>query len=187
MVDGQGEDTIGRRLLHEGRLDLHQAKEVDMLNDLAIHLSGLKSELAGEWVNKNSGYDASLAQILQMSVEGARYWDAVWNGFPIEFKKGQSIWLDLVRYAEVQLGVDQQAQTETATLFFLPNRGRPRHRIDEIVCVKTSDLVRFLGLTTQEAQFLVQLSASMKAARRSLNAQASLKVAEAKSIATFVI
>jgi hypothetical protein len=153
--------------------------------DLEAHLRRMKPTLAGAWVNANSGYEGALSALLEMTEERSRYWDARWRGRALEFKKGHSIWLDLVRYAEVQLGSNAQAREETATLFFLPDK--PRQRIKEVVCVETRALIRHLGITTQEAVFLGELAARMKGAGRNLNAQASLRVPEARKIAAFFV
>jgi hypothetical protein len=60
-------------------------------------------DLNGEFVSKNSGYDGDICNIIQEFTETTtRYWDCIWESenLYIEFKKGKSIWLDLVRYSE---------------------------------------------------------------------------------------
>ena len=157
-----------------------------MLTNLKAHLQRRKPKLTGDWVDRNSGYDADLAALLDMEQATGRYCDAQWREHSLEFKKGRSVWLDLVRYAEVQLGVEG-ARVKTATLFFIPNKEKPRERIDEIICVETHRLIQHLAITPQEAASLTKLAGRMKQSGRTLNAQASFKLAEARSIATFII
>lgn len=157
------------------------------LGELKAHLFAAKPRLAGDWVNKNSGYEEELAALLDAVPDTSRYWDANWRTLPLEFKKGRSIWLDLVRYSEIQIKTDAESSRDTVTLFFLPNKGPYRDRIHEIVCVETSQLVTHLAMTNEEAKFLIGLSSKLRSSKHSLNAQASLSVRVAKEIASFVV
>jgi len=74
-----------------------------MLNQLEQHLIENKNKLMGEWIKNNSSYDGYICDILNMTEDTVRYWDAIWNNQYIEFKKGNSIWLDIVRYSEILL------------------------------------------------------------------------------------
>jgi len=76
-----------------------------MNNNIEQHLKDHKKYLTGDWVDKNSGYDGAICQTLGMNPQKSRYWDAEWQGMLLEFKKGKSIWLDLVRYSEILLRV----------------------------------------------------------------------------------
>src|SRR5437870_6280971 len=82
------------------------------------------SRLAGPWVQRPNWYEADVCRALLMSQEKTRYWDARWNGHLLEFKKGRSIWLDLVRYSEILLRCNENACKEVYSLFFLPDDQR---------------------------------------------------------------
>lgn len=152
-----------------------------MLADLKLHLTTLLASLHGPWVNRNSGYEHELCSALQFAAEPKRrYWDASWNGYLLEFKKGTSIWLDLVRYSEIHLKVSEDASRETLTLFFIPKQTA----IGRVICVRTCNLVAKLGLDDKAARFLIALKDQVP---RSLNAQASLTVSDVVAISTFVI
>lgn len=153
-----------------------------MYPDLKQHLATRMGALAGQWVESKSGYEAGLCAALGFSPETKkRYWDASWNGYRIEFKKGTSIWLDLVRYSEIHLKVSGDASFETLTLFFIPNS---HAAIGKVICVRTCDLISKLGLDDEAARFLIALQSRVP---RSLNAQASLTVNDVTAIATFVV
>jgi len=117
-----------------------------------------------------------------MTEDTVIYWDAIWNEQYIEFKKGNSIWLDLVRYSEILLKSNDDASKETITLFFIPNK--LRDTIEEIICVKTKDLIKFINLNQDGAKQLITLNDKVP---RSLNAQASLTKKDIRGIATFIV
>ena len=100
----------------------------------------------------------------------------------LEFKKGKSIWLDLVRYSEILLRVTTEASRPTITLFFVP--GPYRYEIEEIVVVETNHLIEKLKLNEEIASSLVALN---KHVPRQLNAQASLTLADIREIAQAII
>ena len=66
------------------------------MQDLVKHLSSNKALLTGEWLKKNSNYEKDICTILGMEEDTKRYWDAIWKQYYIEFKKGRSIWIDMV-------------------------------------------------------------------------------------------
>jgi len=140
-----------------------------MNNSIEQHLKDHKKDLNGEWVGKNSGYDGAICEVLGMTPRKSRYWDAEWQGMLLEFKKGKSIWLDLVRYSEILLRVTTEASKPTITLFFVPDPYR--YEIEEIVVVETNHLIEKLKLNEEIAGSLVALN---KHVPRQLNAQASL-------------
>jgi hypothetical protein len=113
-----------------------------------------------------------------MAPAASRYWDATWEGQRIEFKKGRSIWLDLVRYSEQLLGTVDAAREDVVTFSFIPDRRRTR--VERILCCDTEALLRKLGLTTDEANALLALCARVP---RQLNSQASLTVGDIEAIA----
>jgi len=154
-----------------------------MLNQLKEHLEKNKNRLIGKWIKKNNSYEEDICKILNMEKKTVRYWDAVWNNLYIEFKKGNSIWLDLVRYSEIVLKANKDAEQETITLFFIPNR--EKNKIKEIICVKTEDLINFIKLNETIAKQLIDLNNLVP---RSLNAQASLTKNDIRhNIATFCV
>ena len=153
-----------------------------MIPSLEKHLVKCKHLLTGEWIKNNSSYDGDICNLLQMEEDAVRYWDAIWNGLHIEFKKGNSIWLDLVRYSEILTKSNDDAEKVTFTLFFIPNK--ERDEIIEVIGVKTTDIISKIGLTETYAKELLLLN---KAVPRSLNAQASLTKNDVKGISTFII
>lgn len=153
-----------------------------MLDDLKQHLQSQLPRLRGEWLHSNSGYEDDICQVLGMQSSKCRYWDATWHNYRIEFKKGRSIWLDLVRYSEISLKLNEDACRETICLFFVPNK--ERSRIEEVICVETNALIKAVGLNQTQAESLMQL---MEAVPRSLNAQASLTVNDIKKIKAFSV
>jgi hypothetical protein len=153
-----------------------------MFHELEQHLQTRFPLLKGDWLHRHSDYEDAICEILTMKSSKCRYWDAEWNNYYIEFKKGRSIWLDLVRYSEILQGLEENARKETICLFFIPNK--ERSCIEEIICVKTSDLITEVKLDSPRAESLMQLK---KALPRSLNAQASLTVNDVRKIKTFTI
>ena len=86
-----------------------------------IHnLISTKHLLTGEWVSKNCNYEKDVCNVLGMQCEMTRYWDGTYGRNPIhiEIKKGCSIWLDEVRYAEHKLNDPNQ---HLLTMFLIPN------------------------------------------------------------------
>ena len=77
--------------------------------DLRIHLSERYSHLQGDWVAERKPYEGAICLALGMEEQAGPYWDARWGTYLIEFKKGRSIWIDLVRYAEVLLRANDDA------------------------------------------------------------------------------
>ena len=152
------------------------------IKNLEKHLIGHKENLIGDWIKNNSSYDGDICKILSMKEDTVRYWDARWFETYIEFKKGKSIWLDLVRYSEILLKVNSDASKETFSLFFIPNDFRDK--INEIIGVKTNNIIKKIGLSENVANQLIDLK---KIVPRSLNAQASLTVKDIKTISDFIV
>ena len=153
-----------------------------MISKLKELLTEKISFLKGEWIKNNSSYDGDICQILEMKEDTVRYWDANWKGLNIEFKKGNSIWLDLVRYSEIVLKSNINSQKETFTLFFIPNDNKTE--ILEIIGVHTKDLITKVNLSSEIAKQLVALHSKVP---RSLNAQTSLTKNDVRKIATFIV
>ncbi|MBT7189664.1 MAG: hypothetical protein HN916_05690 [Anaerolineae bacterium] len=153
-----------------------------LIIELEKHLEKKLHQLKGSWVKKNSHYDGSICQVLDMQEDTNRYWDASWKNMHIEFKKGNSIWLDLIRYGEILLGVNEQATKETFSLFFIPNKDKTL--IVEIMGVETKKIITKLGITKEISKSLIALKNNLP---RSLNAQASLTKKDIREIADFVL
>jgi hypothetical protein len=149
-----------------------------MYDQLKKHLEAHKGRLRGDWIGKRSSYDIYICAILEMKGIESRYWDGEWNGLLLEFKKGRSIWVDLVRYSEILLGSAPKEAIETLTLFFIP--AGSKDRIEEIIAVETKALIEKFALTADSARALVQLN---KQVPRQLNAQASLTVKDIRGVA----
>lgn len=160
-----------------------------MENNKIIKLENLLKKhitlLNGDFVSKNSGYDGDICKIINgFDKATARYWDCFWKeeSLYIEFKKGRSIWLDLVRYSEIILGKNDESNTQTFTLFFIPDTNR--YKIIEIIGLETKKLIEKISLGRKDAVQLLDLN---KTVPRSFNAQASLTVKDIKDISDFII
>lgn len=159
--------------------------EINKILKLENLLRQYIGKLNGLFVSKNSGYDGDICKIIQNFTEKTtRYWDCIWKDedLRIEFKKGKSIWLDLVRYSETILETNSDAKINTFTLFFVPDSAR--HEIIEIIGIETYKIIDKINLNKQDAIQLLYLN---KTVPRSFNAQASLTVKDIKNIANFVI
>lgn len=159
--------------------------EVDKIKKLENLLKFNINSLNGFFVSKNSGYDGDICQIIEGFKEvTTRYWDCEWSqeNIYIEFKKGKSIWLDLVRYSEILLKINNDAKINTLTLFFIPNNNRDE--IDEIIGVETNEIINKINLDEKSALQLLDLNKNVP---RSLNAQASLTVKDIRDISSFIV
>ena len=153
-----------------------------MISELQSYLQANIHNLRGAWVQKKSAYEADICRALLMEKEAGRYWDAKWNGYLLEFKKGTSIWLDLVRYSEVLLRVNENACREVLSLFFIPDKRK--EQIAEIICVESCAIIENLKLSEEYARMLIQLNDRVP---RSLNAQASLTVNDLRRLEKFSV
>ncbi len=153
-----------------------------MYQDLQEHLKNRRTLLHGAWIKENNSYEGDLCKLLEFTQEKNRYWDAAWGNYRIELKKGASIWLDLVRYSEMLLKINEQAKTDTISLFFFPNKSKDA--ISTVACVSTPKIIEILCLDGNTASFLIALN---KRLPRQLNAQASLTPSDIKRIAAFTV
>jgi hypothetical protein len=168
----------GRKATPFGR----PTKVILVYEDLKNHLLSFMFTLEGDWVQKKDQYEQFICDALLMQVDQGRYWDARWGNYVIEFKKGKSIWLDLVRYSEILLNHNESADIPVVNLFFIPNKEKTF--IEEIICVETNKIISFLNLNIVFAQQLIELNSKVP---RSLNAQASLTVRDLRNISEFII
>ena len=153
-----------------------------MIERIQQHVEKHMDNLEGPWVLKSSGYEAEICDILGMIGERSTYWDAMWDTYRFEFKKGRGFWLDLTRYSKVLLKCDEAACQEATTLFFVPNPDR--NYIQEVIGAETPALLKFLKLRKSDARSLIKLKSRLP---RSFNAQARLSVTDVKKIATFIV
>lgn len=138
-----------------------------------------KHLLTGEWVKRNSHYEQAVCDILGFQCETTRHWDCIWNEFKIELKKGKSIWLDEVRYAEMK----QNACEDVWTMFLIPDKDRTK--IETIYIVDLQTMYDFLQMNNTEwCELLLQRNKTVK---HSLNCQQSMYVSDLKRIATYII
>lgn len=153
-----------------------------MLKKLEEHLKLHKQHLAGTWVKKNSSYEKDICDILSMQTDKCRYWDATWNQQYLEFKKGNNIWIDLVRYSEIFLKTNDDTLKETWTLFFIPND--TKDKIEKIVCIDTKKLIKYFKINKVSAKSILSLE---EKAPRTLNVQANLMKSDLFKIANFAV
>ena len=139
-------------------------------------------DLKGDYIKKNSNYEEELSNRLWFKSDKWRYWDADFHWLKIEFKKWKSIWLDLVRYAEIFLEVNDESKEKTITLFFIPDKNK--NDIVEIIWIFTAKIIAKLSIDKNIANNLMILKERVP---RSLNAQASLTLKDIREISDFTI
>ncbi|MBT4206922.1 hypothetical protein HOE22_01115 [Candidatus Woesearchaeota archaeon] len=154
----------------------------DEMKALELLLEKNKTKLSGDWVSSNTNYEDDFCKILGMDTDTKRYWDVKWEDKFIELKKGNSRWLDLVRYSEIFFKVNEDASKKTITLFLIPNKDK--NIIKEIICVDTDKILKYYKLTKEKAKWLIELKADIPG---SFNAQASLGITDLRQMANFII
>ena len=87
-----------------------------------------------------------------------------------------------MRYSEIFLKHTNTSQTDTYTLFFVPNDSRTE--IIEIIGVNTCNLLIASNLNVEDAKYLLELNNKVP---RSLNAQASFTLKDVRQISDFII
>jgi|TARA_B100001105_G_C22085618_1_gene312752 hypothetical protein len=152
------------------------------MKSLELLLEKNKTKLSGDWVSSNTNYEEDFCKILGMNVDTKRYWDAKWEDTFIELKKGDSRWLDLVRFGEIFFKVDEDASQKTITLFLIPDRDK--NIIKEIICVDTDRILKYYNLTKEEYRVLINIKNKIPG---SLNTQASLGITDLRQMANFII
>jgi len=152
------------------------------VEEIKIILKKNKQKLYWDFVKNNSSYDWAICDILWIDEDTWRYWDAKIKWLKIEFKKGKSIWLDLIRYSEIFLWINLDSREKTITLFFIPDKNRTH--IVEIIWITTDKIIEKLWLNIEKSKILIKLNKEMP---RSLNAQASLTIKDIKTFADFII
>lgn len=154
----------------------------DEMKSLELLLVEKKDQLCGKWVGVKDSYEDAVCKILGMNIDTKRYWDAKWDDTFIELKKGNSRWLDLVRYSEIFLKVNEDASQKTITLFLIPDKDK--NKIKEIICVDTDKILKYYKLTKEKANWLIEIKVDIPG---SFNAQASLGITDLREMANFII
>jgi hypothetical protein len=154
------------------------------IQKLKVLLKEHIATLEGAFVNKNAGYEIAICKNFGFKEQTNRYWDCLYEeeNLFIEFKKGTSIWLDLVRYSEILLKKNYDAKLDTFTLFFIPDNNR--YSITTIIGIETSKIIEKVKLNKESAENLLTLKDVVP---RSLNAQASLTVKDIREIKDFIV
>jgi len=164
-------------------------KRTMAIQDLIFHLQNFRTRLRSHqprathlWLRKNCGYERDLCLELQLHCECKRYWDCRYGDIYLEIKKGRSIWLNEIRYAEILLQTNAESKISTWTMFIIPDKDR--EQIETIYVVDTTKLVLFLKLNTEWAE---QLLVRAKDVSRSLNCQQSMTPCDVRQLANYVI
>lgn len=160
------------------------------IHELNTYLQTKIKDLSGAWINKNSGYEQSVCDKLGFTCQTSRYWDCIYNGLYIEIKKGKSIWLDEIRYAEqllYQISTSDSSPSDikfqkTITIFLIPNKDKSL--ITNIYVIDTEKLIKFMNITPEWATTLL---ARRKDIKRCLNCQQSMTVKDLAQIADYVV
>jgi len=153
-----------------------------MYEKLREHLHTFKADLKGYWILDYSPYKENVCRILKMRCRKSGYWDAEWEGLFLEFEKGRSIRLDLIRYSRALLKLEPDSSLSALTAFFIPTQRR--ERIEQIIVVDTRRLLRKLNLKEDIAKGLIALN---KRIDGKLNAQASLSLKDVKEISLWTV
>jgi hypothetical protein len=155
------------------------------MEELNYFIQEKKKDLNGKWISKNSGYEKEACINFGFNCEMKRYWDCEYNGLYIEIKKGNSIWLDEVRYCELFMRdkIDnEECKKETITIFLIPSKDK--ERIENIIIIDTQKLIQFLNINIEWAQRLLIRKNEIA---RSLNCQQSMTIKDLKLIADYII
>ena len=167
-----------RTQVRNGRLI--DSSHMTRLEDLAKHLKSNMSRLGGDWVTRNSGYEAKFAEIVGAHQIDGKLWDCTWGELCIEVKKCKwHSWINLVPYAELVSSKD--AEMGNLVTLFLFHRGKEQ-RIASFSLMTTSKLVGLLGLTKYNAPAVTKLN---KEFGEGLNIQFRLGAAAIREKADF--
>lgn len=147
-------------------------------------LQAKKHLLTGDFILKKNSYEKQFCNIMGwkyvVKKPNARYYDCTNHFSLIELKKGQGImWFDMVRYAEIYLGIGKQ---HTVTVYIDYNKKKAK--INEIYIIPTSRLIHFLKIDKERAEKCIEF---YKEVPRGLNMQASAYKKDLKAIASKVI
>ena len=155
------------------------------METLYEHLKIKIHTLNGEWISKNSSYEEGACLQLGFICDKKRYWDCLFNDMCVEIKKGQSIWLDEVRYSEIIMcdTIDNaDCKKDTITIFIIPTKNKSA--IEKIYIIDTKKLIQFLKITPEWAQCLLS---RYKHITRKLNCQHSMTIKDLRTIADYEV
>ena len=144
-------------------------------------LSSNIGDMEGDWVVPKNAYEKQFCDLLGWECVNNRYYDAITpSGKYIEIKKGQgSMWYDMVRYAEIFLGIGEQ---NTVTVFL--RWSKKKKRVTEIYIIDTVAILNFLKMDSAKAHTCILYKND---APRGLNMLASMTALDMKKVALKVI
>lgn len=151
------------------------------MDEIILHLQENIGNLEGEWIRKNSGYEDDFCKRIGFKCETSRYWDAKFKNNHIEVKKGFSIWLDEVRYAELFLGdtnINSNSNVKTYTIFLIPNKSKSK--IERIYFINTDKIIKYLKITEEWSKLIISRKNEVN---RTLNCQQSMTISDLMKIA----
>lgn len=151
------------------------------MEEIVSHLQENIGLLQGDWIRRKSGYENDFCRNIGFTCETCRYWDSKFNNLHIEIKKGFSIWLDEIRYAELLLGdtdINSSCNVKTFTIFLIPNKEKTR--IKKIYLIDTDKIIEYLMLDEEWSKLII---ARKNTVNRSLNCQQSMTIRDLEKIA----
>lgn len=150
------------------------------LQSIAVKCAEKIDEMSGSWVIPKNGYEKSFCTLLGWDCVSGRWSDAKNTNTPIEIKKGQdTMWFDMVRYAEIYTG---QGLQQTVTVFFRYDKKQAYVR--EIYIIDTKQLLLFLKLDVESSEFCIEMH---QKACRNLNIQASATSKDMRKMASIIV
>lgn len=155
------------------------------MDEIILHLQENIGNLEGEWIRKNSGYEDDFCKRIGFKCETSRYWDAKFKNNHIEVKKGFSIWLDEVRYAELFLGdtnINSNSNVKTYTIFLIPNKSKSK--IERIYFIDTDKIIKYLKINEEWSKLIISRKNEVN---RTLNCQQSMTISDLMKIADYCI
>ena len=151
------------------------------MTKIASELRNASTKMIGKWIGKKNSYEKECCQILGWTAQDARYHDAYNGTSYIEIKKGQSsMWFNMVRYAEIFLGIGKQS---TVTVHFKWTQ-KPETKIVEVYIIDTKQVIKFLKMTKEKALIIIKLNNGVE---RQLCMQASATNKDLKKMASHII
>jgi len=165
-------------VFHDAETYSNNVQRKNRMDNLYHVLETKISEMEGDWVVPKNAYESSFCNLLGWQCVNHRYYDAITtDGLKVELKKGQgSMWYDMVRYAEIFLGVGDQ---ETITVFLRWNK--KKKKVTEIYVIDTVEILKFLKMDHQKAHTCILFK---EEAYRGLNMLASMTALDMRNLAS---
>ncbi len=149
-------------------------------NILKTQLKKKIKKMKGDFVILQNSYEKAFCNIMNWQPVDSRYYDATDGNTFIELKKGQNMmWFDMVRYAEIHLGIGKK---DTITLYI--NYDKKRKVVKEICVIPTDRIIEFLGMTDTKARVCIKM---MKSLKRGLNMQASATKNDLREMSSYIV